>query len=164
MEKAIAREIFQYAPDIDFHFGYKYFLGNMTNYKRALLAILKSIKSKLPLMQYMLITKEYEGLRTITTTLRMMLDKVGANGLSEASYQLEVVLLNEDEFTLQNKLEEYIVALSNFSNQLETIIKLLNVNEPIPEQNEQSSFRDYDFTKTRESIRRSMDLLERRII
>lgn len=164
MEKVIAREIFQYAPDIDFNSGYKYFLGNMTNYKRALLAILKSIKSKLPLLQSMLITKEYEGLRMITTTLGKMLDNVGANSLSESSYQLEVVLLNEDEYKLQSKLEEYIVELSDFSIQLETLINLLNTNEPITEQNEHCSFRDYDFSKTRESIRRSNDLLERRII
>ncbi|NLP34925.1 MAG: hypothetical protein GX359_06970 [Clostridiales bacterium] len=164
MDRIIAREIFRCAPEIDFVSGYKYFLGNMTNYKRALLATLKSIKSKLPLLQSMLITKEYEGLRTILITLRKMLDTIGAHEVSELSYQLEVTLLNDNEDVLQIKLEEYVGELSGFSIQLELLVKLLNTTGPIQEQEEIKSFRNYDFSKTKESIRRSNDLLERRII
>ncbi|MBE5966967.1 MAG: hypothetical protein E7255_08380 [Lachnospiraceae bacterium] len=164
MDRVAAREIFRYAPEIDFNFGYKFFLGNMTNYKQALLAILKSIRSKLPLLQAMLVTKEYEGLRTITRTLRQMLNHIGANEISEQSYQLEIALLNEEEYNLQDKLERYIKRLIRFTGNLEILIKQLDIQEPIQKQEELKSFRNHDFTKTRESIRRSTDLLERRII
>jgi hypothetical protein len=93
-----------------------------------------------------------------------MLNHIGANEISEQSYQLEIALLNEEEYNLQDKLERYIKRLIRFTGNLEILIKQLDIQEPIQKQEELKSFRNHDFTKTRESIRRSTDLLERRII
>ncbi len=164
MRNIIMRDLFCCIPEIDFDAGYQYFLGNISNYRRALLAILKSIKSKLPLLHSMLITHEYEGLRTITPTLRKMLNNVGAISLAEFSYELEVSLFNDEDPILQRNLEQYLEHLIVFSDHLATLLKQMDMQEPLKIEKETISFRDYDFTKTKESIKRSSDLLERRII
>ncbi|NLK29198.1 MAG: hypothetical protein GX306_12800 [Clostridiales bacterium] len=158
------RDMFNCIPEIDFEAGYQYFLGNMSNYRRALLAILKSIKSKLPLLHSMLLTHEYEGLRTITQTLRKMLNNVGAISLAEFSYEMEVSLFNDEEMVLQEKLEQYLEQLIIFSDHLTTLLKEMDLQEPLQTEKETISFRNYDFTKTKESIKRSSRLLERKII
>jgi HPt (histidine-containing phosphotransfer) domain-containing protein len=160
----ISREIFDCIPEIDFTSGYRYFLGNMDNYKKALLSILKSTKSKLPILNSMQITKEYEGLRMITQTLRKMFGSVGANNLSESTYRLERTLLNESDFDLEAELGDFIEDLSVFAEHLEMLLKQLDVRNSGKKEEDTYSFRNYDFTKTRESIKLSGDLLERKII
>jgi hypothetical protein len=54
MRGEVTREMIQCVPEIDFNSGYKYFLGNMENYSKALMSILKSIKSKLPILESMI--------------------------------------------------------------------------------------------------------------
>lgn len=164
MGELIIRETFECIPEIDYSLGYRYFIGNMENYKQALLSILKSTKSKLPILQSMLRTKEYEGLRMITQTLRRMLNSVGANGLSDTSYQLEMTLLNDSDSILQEELVEYINLLYDFSEHLELLLKHLDVKNSGIKEDENVSFRNYDFTKTKESIKLTADLLERKII
>lgn len=164
MWELVTREMFDCIPEIDYSTGYRYYLGNMDNYKLALLSILKSIKSKLPILGAMQRTEEYEGLRTIAQTLNRMLQTVGAIDLSEASYQIEMVLLNQDDFKLQDELSEYIYNLIEFSDHLEVLFKLLDVKSTGKREEEQVSFLNYDFTKTKESIKLSANLLERKII
>jgi len=164
MVELITREMFDCIPEIDYNFGYRYFLNNMDNYKQALLSILKSTKSKLPILHSMLYTQEYEGLRMITQTLRRMLGNIGANSISDISYQLEMTLLNESDSRLQEELSEYIDILYEFSEHLELLLKRLDVKNSGKKDEERMSFRNYDFTKTKESIKLSADLLERKII
>lgn len=154
--------IFQCIPEIDFDSGYRYFLRNMDNYKRALLAILKSVKSKLPILYSMASTREYEGLPVISRTLQIMFSNIGAKGLSHKTYQLEAALLNYD-MAFQNTLEDYIISLEDFTKNLEELLKKLELNKDIMKETK-LSFLNYDFTKTKESIKLSSDLLERKTV
>ena len=70
MRGEVTKEMFSCVPEIDFNSGSRYFLGNMDNYTKALLSSLKSIKTKLAILQNMYYTEEYEGLRMITQTLQ----------------------------------------------------------------------------------------------
>lgn len=164
MRGEITREMFECVPEIDLNTGYRYFLGNMDNYAKALMAILKSIKSKLPLLQSMHNSQEYEGLRTITQTLRKMLGNVGATALAESSYQLELALFIDDGAFVQEQLIEYMDGLTLFSEHLETLLKKVGNRLAEGTEDNNASFMNYDFTKTKDSIRRSADLLERKII
>jgi hypothetical protein len=93
-----------------------------------------------------------------------MLNSVGANGTSESSYRLERTLLNESDFNLEDELSEYIGELVLFTDHLEVLLKQLDVKSSSKKEEDTNSFRNYDFTKTRESIKLSGDLLERKII
>lgn len=158
------QDIFRCVPEIDFNYGYGYFLGNMPNYEQALLSILKSVKSKLPILHNMYSTEEYLGLRLIAQTLRRMLSNVGALSLSDMSYNIETALINQDGTLLSLLLGDYIEALIDFQYHLEILIKKLNITGPAYSQDNNPSFLRYDFTKTRESLRLSTDLIERKII
>jgi hypothetical protein len=151
-------------PEIDFSYGYRFFLGNMANYSKALMSLLKSIKSKLPILHTMSITEEYEGLRTITQTLRKMLGNIGALGIAEETYQLETVLLNEADSSLQLELKGYINTLVELSNHLELLLKKLDLQGTPHGDDKNPNFLNYDFTKTKESIKLSADYLERKIL
>ena len=72
MRGYMTRDMFACVPEIDFNSGYRYFLGNVRNYAQALLTTLKSIKAKLPILQSMNVSGEYEGLRSITQVLQKM--------------------------------------------------------------------------------------------
>jgi HPt (histidine-containing phosphotransfer) domain-containing protein len=159
----ITQGMFDYVPELQFDIGYRYFLGNMDNYTRALLPILKSVKAKLPLLESMIITKEYEGLRIIAQTLNKMLGNVGAVNLSDRFYQLERMLLNEDYTSIKDELTACISSLIDFSEHLELLFKNTNLKNS-NEAEEQISFLNFDFTKTKESIKLSSQMLERKII
>ncbi len=160
----VTREMFDCVPEIDFDSGNRYFIGNLQNYAQALLSILKSIKSKLPILQTMIMTQEYEGLRSITQTLQKMFGNIGAGGLAEASYQLEKLLLNDELSTSPDLLTDYVLQLITFAEHLELLFKNLNFKYRADKEEDTSGFMNYDFTKTKESIRRSSDLLGRKII
>jgi HPt (histidine-containing phosphotransfer) domain-containing protein len=128
------------------------------------MSILKSIKSKLPLLQTMNFTEEYEGLRTIAQTLRKMLSNIGAAGIAESTYKLETALLNDDNAYIQEQLAYYIISLIELSDHLEILLKKMDVKGIAKDDEDNSSFLHYDFTKTKESIKLSSDLLERKII
>ena len=164
MKVYVDNNIFTCIPEIDFDHGYSYFLGNMPNYEQALLSILKSVKSKLPILHNMYRTSEYIGLRIITQTLRRMLSNVGALNLFDMSYQIEKTLMNQEAILLDLLIRDYIEALTEFEDHLEILIKKLNIPRPLVSQDNNASFLKYDFTKTRESLRLSSDLIERRII
>ena len=163
MRGEINKEMFQCIPEIDFNLGYRYFLGSMDNYSKALLSILKSIKVKIPILRMMYQHKEYEGLRVILQTMEKMLSNIGATELTELTYQLEELLLNKEDARLRTMLNSYINDIETFSIHLEQFLKKADLTV-ITNQSEHKSFLNYDFTKTRESIRRSNDILERRII
>lgn len=163
MNGNILREMFDCIPELDFQAGYRYFLGSTENYSRALMSTLKSIKSKLPLLESMYYTEEYEGLRTITRTLRKMLGNIGALSLAEASYRMESALFG-DTSLLQERLADYMDELTVLSEHLETLLQSMFGRNITAREESNSSFLHYDFTKTRESIRKSTDLLERKII
>lgn len=163
MGDSITRELFDGIPEIDFNIGNRYFLGNMDNYLQALLAMLKSIKAKLPILETMYLTGEYTGLRAITQTLSRMMNNVGAVDLAEVSYQLELQLLNEQE-DFNELFDYYIRCLYRFSDHLEDLFQRLDPAQISRKKEEETSFLKYDFTKTKESIKLSTDLLERRII
>lgn len=156
--------IFECVPEIDFNSGYKYFLGNMDNYKQGLMAILKSVKAKLPILHTMIRTDEYEGLRTITQTLRRMMSNVGAVGISELSYDIELVLLNQENEKINDHLMEYVACLESFIKNLEVLVKRLEVNQGEKICQEPISFGSFDSAKTMESIKLSSHLLKRKII
>ncbi len=160
----VTQEMFDCVPEIDFDAGIRYFLGNIQNYTQALLSILKSIKSKLPILQSMVMAQEYEGLRSITQTLQKMFGNIGAGGLAETSYQLEKALLNNELSTNPYLLTDYACSLITFAEHLELLLKNINFKYRTDKEEEASGFMNYDFTKTRESIRKSSDLLERKII
>lgn len=164
MRGIIQQDMFDCTPEIDFSSGCRYFYGNMDNYTKALLSMLKSIKAKLPLMDSMNNTQEFEGLRTITQTLRKMLSNIGAISLAEEAYQLETLLLNDETEQIGDSLIAFSNNLYAFSQNLEELLKKADVNSPVKNNEEQSSFLNYDFTKTKESIKKCSDLLERKII
>ena len=164
MSESNTRELFDGVPEIDFEAGYRYFLGNVQNYAQALLNILKSIKSKLSIMNMMLQTGEYEGLRSITQTLQKMLGNIGAYGLAEASYQLERTLLNDELTTKPEVFIDYLSSLIIFSQHLELLFQNLDLKNVCDFSQENSSYFNYDFTKTKDSIKRCSDLLERKIL
>lgn len=164
MRGKITSEMFSCIPEIDFNSGYRYFLGNMDNYAKALISILKSIKSKLPILQSMNISEEYEGLRIITQTLRKMLSNIGAAGAAEASYQLEQAVLNNNKAYIQEQLTTYIFSLVELSHHLEDLLKKMDVKNTSRGIEDNSCFLKYDFTKTKESIKLSNNLLDRKII
>ncbi len=154
MKRTITTELFQEVPEIEFQIGYQYFLCNLSNYTKALFAILKSIKSKLPLLQLMCRTDEYEGLRTITQTLRKLLDNVGASSISELTYQLEIALLNADATDIHNQLVHYMNELVDFSERLEAMLKKIDLNKAAI-LDEESSMRRFDYKKSLDRIMRS---------
>jgi HPt (histidine-containing phosphotransfer) domain-containing protein len=154
--------MFDCVPEIDYDSGNKYFLGNIQNYTQALLSILKSVKSKLPILHSMMMTQEYEGLRSITQTLQKMFTNIGAGRLAEDSYQLEKALLN-DELDADT-LSDYTRNLITFAEHLDLLFKNINFIHRNDKKKDDSGFMNYDFSKTRESIRKSSDLLERKIM
>ncbi len=164
MRGKVTRELFSCVPEIDYNSGSRYFLGNMDNYTKALLSTLKSIKAKLPILQNMHYTGEYEGLRMVTQTLRKMLGNIGALSLAEEAYRLETTLVNQDSLIIKGQLEDFMVHLVNMAGNLETLLKLTDVTDEVGAKEEGKSFLKYDFTKTKESIRRSTDFLDRKIM
>lgn len=164
MKGTLTIDMFRCIPEIDFTSGYRYFLGNLDNYSQALMSTLKSIRAKLPILNSMLHTNEYEGLRTITQTLRRFFSNIGATELSEQSYQLELVLLNEEAEVLQEELIFYISSLYEMLDHLELLLKNMNETDTDSNQEKEVSFKNYDFSKTKESIKLSTNLLKRKII
>jgi HPt (histidine-containing phosphotransfer) domain-containing protein len=165
MRGIVTPEMFDCIPEINYNTGYRYFLGNVDNYTKALLSTLKSIKSKLPILQSMIMSDEYEGLRTILQTLNKILGNIGATSIVESTYPLETALLNDDICSMQNHLMEYIQCLVELSEHLEILLKKMDVkNTAESKMDDQSSFLNYDFTKTKESLKLSTNLLERKII
>ena len=160
MKRTIATELFYDVPEIEFHIGYQYFLGNMNNYTKALMSILKSIRSKLPLLQMMCMSKEYEGLRTITQTLRKLLVNVGANAIADRTYELETILLNEDTTVIHNHVTGYMNELMDFAQRLESLIKKIESMNATGEE-EDSPYCRYDYRKT---INRILDTSQERYI
>lgn len=154
MKGTLTTELFQEVPEIEFQIGYQYFLCNLSNYTKALFAILKSIKSKLPLLQMMCMTDEYEGLRTITQTLRKLLNNVGANSISELTYQLEIALLNEDVSDVHDRMVNYMNELVDFSDRLEAVLKKIDLNKAVILV-EESSMRRFDYQKSLDRIIRA---------
>ena len=147
--------------EIDFDSGYRYFLRNMDNYKASLTGNIKKCKIKLPILYSMESTREYEGLPVISRTLQIMFSNI-ESGLSHKTYQLEAALLNYD-MAFQNTLEDYIISLEDFTKNLEELLKKLELNKDIMKETK-LSFLNYDFTKTKESIKLSSDLLERKTV
>ncbi|MBH1940385.1 hypothetical protein I5677_05675 [Mobilitalea sibirica] len=164
MKEVTEKKIFDCIPEIDFNSGYRYFLGNIENYSRALLSILKSVKAKLPILKTMARTEEYEGLRMIAQTLRRMMSNIGAHGIADMAYQIEMSILNQENTVLGLQLSDYIDCLYEFSEKLEILLKKLDINNNSRNSEDQASFLNYDFTKTKESIKLSAGLLERKII
>ena len=156
-------DIFALVPEIDFDSGYHYYLGNFDNYCRAILSTLKSIKSKLPLLRIMVETREYEGLRMITQTLRRMMVSIGGVSVAESCYQLEVSFLNQED-TFVNSLTEFLLDLENLASRMEELIKMLGIQHHKSPIEIQDSYFKYDLAKTRESIRLSADFIEKKII
>jgi hypothetical protein len=115
-------------------------------------------------MNVMLQTGEYEGLRSITQILQKMFNNIGALGLAEASYELEKSLLNGATNIMPELLSNYLDQLVAFSLHLELLFKTTDFKNTSVLEEEAASYFNYDFTKTKESIRRSSDLLGRKII
>lgn len=157
------RDLFAPIPEIDLNMGFQYYLYNMDNYASALLATLKSIKSKIPILKIMVETNEYEGLRMITQTLRRMLTTIGVESVAELSYRLEISFLNEDT-DFHDILIEFLCTLEDLASRMEEVIKKLeSYNIKMSKENKNSYF-DYDFTRTKESIRITSGYIEKKIV
>jgi hypothetical protein len=163
MNEYTIKKLFDELPEIDFNTGYHYYLCNINNYSKALLSTLKSIRSKLPILKIMAETSEYEGLRTITQTLRRMMTTIGGESIAELSYQLEMALLNNDEL-FDDKLFEFMFTLEDLASRMENLVKKLGISHVKDEKNRQDSYFDYDLTRTKESIRLSSDFIDKKII
>lgn len=157
------QNLFNLVPEIDFNKGYGYYLHNMDNYSKALLATLKSVKSKLPILRTMIETKEYEGLRMITQTLRRMMTTIGGEKISDLSYKLEFALLNEAD-DLNDKLIEYLVTLEDLADRMEELIKNLPVQYIKTDHDKKESYFNYDFARTKEIIEFTNELIDKKII
>lgn len=95
---------------------------------------------------------------------RRCLPYIGANSLAEASYQLERSLLN-GEIGLEPKLlEDYTEKLITFSMHLEQMFQKVEIRKVMDKETDPPAFFRHDFTKTKECIKRTSDLLDRRII
>ncbi len=164
MRGYMTREMFACVPEIDFNSGYRYFLGNVRNYAQALLTTLKSIKAKLPILRMMSMTQEFDGLRSITQVLQKMFQNIGALELADQSYHLECLLLNNELAKRPSIIDDYIESLVAFSDHLELLFKELDFKHAGPLTETSSTFLNYDFTRTKESIKLSSNLLERKII
>jgi hypothetical protein len=112
----------------------------------------------------MLQTGEYEGLRSITQILQKMFNNIGAFGLAEESYELEKSLLNYATNSMPELLLNYLDRLVIFSLHLELLFKTIDFKNTSSLDEDTASYFNYDFTKTKESIKRSSDLLGRKII
>lgn len=156
------RGLFGQLPEINFIAGYRYYLGNIDNYAKALLSILKSIKSKIPILKTMIESGEYEGLRTITQTLRRMMSTIGGETIADFAYEMESALLNNDSM-LDDKLIEFVFTLEDLASRMEEVIKRLGVYSR-DDKNRNASYFNYDFSRTKESIRLSTDFIDRKII
>ena len=106
-------------PDVDFEKGLRLSVNSMENYKKALYCALKSIRFKLPLLDSMITTDEYDGLRVITRTLGQLLTNIGADKLAERGYSLEYIVLNEEISVLQDETIQYYNELAYFMETLE---------------------------------------------
>jgi hypothetical protein len=163
MNEYVIARLFESIPEIDFKKGYHYYLCNIDNYSKALLSTFKSIKSKLPLLKNMAETGEYEGLRMITQTLRRMMSTIGGETIVEMAYQVEMALLNEDE-SFEDRLFELLFTLEDLSSRMEELIKRLGFSHMRDGGSGQDSYFNYDYSRTKESIRLSTDFIERKII
>lgn len=163
MNKHVVGEIFKVVPEIDFDSGYQYYLYNFHNYSKAILSTLKSVKSKLPLLRHMAETKEYEGLRMITQTMRRMMGGIGGALIADRSYDLEVALLNQED-TFNDTLIEYLCNLEDLASRMEELVKKLGMSYVKEGSQDQGSYFKHDFTKTRESIQLSTDYIKKKII
>lgn len=163
MNEEMIKKLFYPLPEIDFDSGYHYYLCNIDNYSKAILSTLKSIRSKLPLLRSMAETGEYEGLRMITQTLRRMMSTIGGEAIVELSYQLERAHLNEDDL-FEEKLLEFLFTLEDLASRMEDLVKKLGFPHTKDNQKKQSSYFNYDFTKTKESIRLLADFIDKKII
>lgn len=157
------RDLFALVPDIDFSTGYQYYLYNMDNYAKALLATLKSIKSKIPILKAMLDSNEYEGLRTVTQTLRRMLTTIGGEQVADMSYRLEISFLNDDK-DFRDNLYDFLIALKELAAGMEELIKRLEQYNIKVSEDKRTSYFNYDFSRTKESIRRISDYIEKKIV
>jgi hypothetical protein len=93
-----------------------------------------------------------------------MFHNIGAFGLAEASYELEKSLLNDEPNLISELLTNYLERLAIFSQHLDLLFKRIDFKNTAVMEEDASSYFNYDFTKTKESIKRSSDLLERKII
>ncbi|TAH65159.1 MAG: hypothetical protein EWM47_11505 [Anaerolineaceae bacterium] len=164
MNEHMIRNLFEPLPEIDFNKGYHYYLCNIDNYSKALLSTLKSIRSKLPILKTMAETSEYEGLRMITQTLRRMMSTIGGETIVDLAYELEKAHLNDDDL-FEDKLFEFMFTLEDLASRMEELVKKLGFSHMKGSQdNKQDSYFNYDFTRTKESIRLSADFLDKKII
>ena len=111
----------------------------------------------------MIETKEYEGLRMITQTMRRMMSGIGGAIIVDLSYNLELALLNQED-TLNDTLIEYLTNLEDLASRMEELVKKLGMPYVKEDRKNQGSYFAHDFTKTKESIRLSTDFIEKKII
>lgn len=162
MNEYTIKNLFELLPEIDFNTGYRYYLCNIDNYSKALLSTLKSIRSKLPILKTMAETSEYEGLRMITQTLRRMMSTLGGETIADLSYQLEMYYLNNDDL-FEDKLFEFMFTLEDLASRMEDIVINLGFSN-MKGRDKKESYFNYNFARTKESIRLSADFLDKRII
>lgn len=145
MNRFFIKEQLSSLPEINAERGLRHCIGNVKNYRQALFMVLKSCKFKLPLMEVMLDTGEYEGLHIIIKTLGQLLDNIGADSLVKQSRHLEICILNIDSGTLKGSpeaeetLTAYIHTLTDFVYRLEDALRAIDSqlakNQPEPIEN-----------------------------
>ncbi len=145
MDSLYIKEQLRSLPEIDADRGLRHCVGNIKNYRQALYIVLKSCKFKIPLMESMLDSGEYEGLGILLNTLGQLLGNIGADNLVKQAQYLEICILNIHSGAIRNALEaeealtSYIYTLTDFVYRLEDALRAidsyLSKNQPAPVQN-----------------------------
>lgn len=152
MKLCTLQEKLNNVPEIDVEKGFRYCVGNISNYKKSLLICIKSVKAKLPLLHSMLNSNETDGLRIIVHTLIKVMDTIGAETLSRQALALETSILNNNMDETYNQLSEFIVTLESFISRMEVAVRTID-GKDVMEETPITSNMNYDFTKTKELLR-----------
>lgn len=118
-------------PGVDIDKGLRLSVNNVESYKKALYCALKSIRFKLPLLDSMIESGEYEGLRVITHTLGQLLTNIGADGIAKRGYELECTVLNAPPSVLLEETIAYRNELAYFLEALEEAIRMLDTHSSV---------------------------------
>lgn len=146
-------------PSVDVDKGLRLSVNNMKNYKKALYCALKSIRFKLPLLDSMIDTGEYGGLRVIIHTLCQLLSTIGADSMAERGYALECTVLNADPSVLQEETINYRNELAYLMDALEQTIRMMDSFPDTPSQ----LHRCYTPEQTRELLKESFPARSKKI-
>ena len=111
---------------IDVDAGIRYYVGNVSGYKKALYATLRSIRGKLPIIYGMIEYNEYYGFSNIAGTLSTICKSVGANELAETTKELQTAALNYDYSFMARELPKYRDELEDLLSEAVEVVRVID--------------------------------------